>query len=94
MLNFNIEEQIKPNKEILLLLEKADYRVINGAIKTLEGTNVKFIKPVQYIILHPLELTILEYRVNEINNKQFIIERHNKKYSLIEIKKLLNQLTK
>jgi hypothetical protein len=33
MLDFTLEERIKPTKEILDLLEKTDYRVINGAIK-------------------------------------------------------------
>lgn len=94
MLNFTLEERIKPNKEILDLLEKTDYKVINGAVKILEGTNAKFIMPVQYIIIKPIKLTILEYRINEISNKPFIIEQENKKYSLKEIVKLLDQLTK
>ena len=41
MLNFKLEERIKPNEDLLVLLQKMDYKVINGAIKTLEGTNVK-----------------------------------------------------
>jgi hypothetical protein len=94
MLDLTLEERINPTKEILDLLEKTDYRVINGAIKTLEGTNVKFVMPVQYIISKPKELTILEYRVTEIANKPFVIEQENQKYSLKEIKKLLDQLTK
>lgn len=75
MLDFTLEKRINPTKEILNLLEKTNYRVINGAIKTLEGTNVKFVMPVQYIISKPKELTILEYRVTEITNKPFIIEQ-------------------
>ena len=102
MLNFTLEERIKPDKEILELLSKTQYKVVNGAVKTLDGTNVKFIKPVEYIIIKPVEyiiikpfkLTILEYKVVEINNKPFIIEDENKKYSLKEIKNILNQLTK
>lgn len=46
MLDFTLEERIKLNKEILNLLEKTDYEVINGAVKVLEGTNAKFILPV------------------------------------------------
>ena len=94
MLDFTLEERIKPNKEILDLLKKTDYEVINGAVKVLDGTNAKFILPVQYIITKPIKLTILEYRINEINNKPFIIEEKNKKYLLNEIVKLLDQLTK
>ena len=94
MLDFTLEERIKPNKEILDLLKKNDYEVINGAVKLLEGTNAKFILPVQYIITKPIKITILEYRINEISNKPFIIEEKNKKYSLNEIVKLLDQLTK
>ncbi len=94
MLNFTLEERIKPDKEILELLSNTQYKVVNGAIKTLDGTNVKFIKPVEYIIIKPFKLTILEYKVVEINNKPFIIEDENKKYSLKEIKNILNQLTK
>ena len=54
----------------------------------LDGTNVKFIKPVEYIVTKPFKLTILEYKVVEINNKPFIIEDENKKYSLKEIKNI------
>ena len=63
-----------------------DYKVINGAVKTLEGTNIKIIFPVQYIIYEPIQTTILEYKVNDINNKPYIIEEENQKYSLREIK--------
>ena len=94
MLNFKLEERIKPNEDLLVLLQKMDYKVINGAIKTLEGTNVKIIFPVQYIIYNPIKTTILEYKVNDINSKPFIIEEENQKYSLREIKGFLSQLTK
>ena len=94
MLNFKLEERIKPNEDLLVLLQKMDYKVINGAIKTLEGTNVKIIFPVQYIIYKPIQTTILEYKVNDINSKPFIIEEENQKYSLREIKSFLSQLTK
>lgn len=42
MLNFTLEEQINPNKEILVLLNKVSYKVNKGAIKVLNGTNLKF----------------------------------------------------
>ena len=82
MLNFKLEERIKPDKEILILelLSKTQYKVVNWAVKTLDGTNVKFIKQLEYIITKPFKLTILEYKVVEINNKPFIIEDENKKY--------------
>ena len=41
MLDFTLEERIKPNKEILDLLEKTDYEVINGDVKVLDGINFK-----------------------------------------------------
>ena len=31
MLNFTLEERIKPDKEILELLSKTQYKVVNGA---------------------------------------------------------------
>ena len=94
MLNFTLEEQINPNKEILELLNKTSYKVNKGTIKVLNGTNLKFIKPTVYIIKKPIKLTIYEYQVNEINNKNYYIKEHHKKYSLKEIKSILNQLTK
>jgi hypothetical protein len=47
MLYFTLKKRIKPNKEILNLLKKTDYDVINGAVKVLDGTNAKFIFPVK-----------------------------------------------
>ena len=43
MLNFTLEERIKPDEEILELLSKTQYKVVNGAVKVVDGTNVKFI---------------------------------------------------
>lgn len=94
MLNFILEEQINPNKEILVLLDKTSYKANKGTIKVLNCTNLKSIKPTEYIIKKPIKLTIYEYQVNEINNKNYYIKEHNKKYSLKEIKSILNQLTK
>ena len=94
MLNFTLEEQINPSKEILELLNKTSYKVNKGQIKVLNVTNLKFIKPTVYIIKKPVKLTIYEYQVNEINNKNYYIKEHHKKYSLKEIKSILNQLTK
>jgi len=94
MLNFTLEEHIKPNNEIFELLDKMSYKVNKGTIRALNVTNLKFIKPTVYIIRKPIKLTIYEYQVNEINNKNYYIKEHNKKYSLKEIKSILNQLTK
>ena len=94
MLNFDLEERIKPNEEILKCLSKTDYKVVNGVIRTLKGTNLKFTKPTEYIIRKPIKIKILEYKINEINDKPFLIEAYHKKYSQKEIKNLLNQLTK
>ena len=94
MLNFTLEEQINPNKEILELLNKTSYKVNKGRVMVLNGTNLKFIKPTVYIIIKPIKLTIYEYQVNEINNKNYYIKEHKKKYSFKEIKSILNQLTK
>ena len=94
MLNFTLKEQISPNKEMLELLNKTSYKVNKGRVMVLNGTNLKFIKPNVYIIRKPIKLTIYEYQVNEINNKNYYIKEHNKKYTLKEIKSILNQLTK
>ena len=94
MLNFTLEKHIKPNKEIFKLLDKTTYKVNKGTIRVLNGTNLKFIKPTEYVIKKPIKLTIYEYQVNEINNKNYYIKEHNKKYSFKEIKSILNQLTK
>ncbi len=74
MLNFTLEERIKPDKEILELLSKTQYKVVNGAVKVLDGTNVKFIKPVEHIITKPFKLTIIEYKIVEINNKPLLLK--------------------
>ena len=58
MLNFTLEERIKPDEEILELLSKTQYKVVNVDVKTLDGTNVKFIKPVEYINIRLLKLII------------------------------------
>ena len=92
ILNFKLEERIKQNEEIVLL-QKNDYKVANGTVKILEGINVKMLFKVQYIIYKPIQTTILEYKVNDINNKSYIIEEEKQKYSLREINKFLSLLT-
>ena len=44
------------------------------------------------LILSPIKLTIYEYKVNEISNKQFYVKEQNEKYTLQEICKILKKL--
>ena len=86
-------EELKPNIEILELLENYTYTIKKGEIRYLINTNLKFIKPTEYIIISPTILTIYEYKVNEISNKPFYIKEHNQKYNLNEIKVSYNKDT-
>ena len=94
MLEFKTLEELKPNDEILDAIKDYKYKIIKGKIKTLLHTNLQFIEPTQYIITYPTTLTILEYKVNEINNKPFYIKQHNEKYNLKEIKQILSKISK
>ena len=89
MLKFKVIEELKPNTEILKLLENYNYTIKKGQVKYLTNTNLKFIKPTEYIITYPTILTIYEYKVNEISNKPFYIKELNQKYNLNEIKEIL-----
>ena len=83
---------IKPNTEILEILELLKYttfKVKNGKLKTLRNTNLVFVSPIEYIITYPINITIYEYKVNEINNKNFYIKEYKQKYSFKEIKDIL-----
>ncbi len=91
MLEFKTFEDLKPNPLLLELLNNFNYRTENGKVKILEKTNLKFIEPVKYIITYPIKLTILEYKINEINNKPFFIEQYNDKFNLNEIKEILKK---
>ena len=53
------------------------------------NTNLQFIEPTEYLITYPFIITILEYKVNEISNKQFYIEERKEKYNLKEIETFL-----
>ncbi len=94
MIEFKILDELKPNEEILNVIKDYKYKIIKGKVKTLLHTNLQFIEPTQYIITYPTTLTILEYKVNEINNKTFYIKEHNEKYNLKEIKQILNEISK
>ena len=92
MLEFKTLEELKPNEELLDIIKDYKYKITKGKVKTLLHTNLQFIEPTEYIITHPTTLTILEYKVNEINNKPFYIKEHNEKYNLKEIKQILTNI--
>ena len=92
MFEFEIIQELKPNDEILEIIKSYVYTVKNGKIKHLRVTNLQFIEPTEYLITYPSTLTIFEYKVNEIANKNFYIKEHNQKYNLKEIKQILINL--
>lgn len=92
MIEFKTLEELKPNEELLDIIEGCKYKVTKGKVKTLLHTNLQFIEPTEYIITYPTTLTILEYKVNEISNKPFYIKEHNEKYNLKEIKQILTNI--
>ena len=94
MLEFKIIEELKPNAEILNIIKDFNYKVIKGKVKTILHTNLQIISPTKYLITYPTTLTILEYKVNEINNKPFYIKEHNEKYNHKEILQILNKVLK
>lgn len=55
-------------------------------------TNLQFVKSTEYLIKYPINIKILEYKVNEISNKPFYIKEHNQKYNLKKIKQILIEL--
>ena len=94
MLEFEVIHEINPNVELLEIIKNYTYTVKNGKVKHLTKTNLQFIKPTEYLITSPITLTIFEYKVNEITNRNFYIKEHNQKYNLKEIKQILIKLTK
>ena len=94
MLEFKIIQELKPNTEILEIIQKCTYKTKNGKVKHLVQTNLQFVEPTEYLITEPTTITILEYKVNEISNKPFYIKEHNKKYNLKEIKQILIKFSK
>ena len=91
-LEFKVKEELKPNKEILEVLNQHEYKVVDGTVKVILKTNLEVITPITYIITYPISLTIFEYKVNEISNKAFYIKEHNQKYNLKEIKQILKKI--
>ncbi len=92
MLEFEILQELELNAEILEIIKDYKYIVKNGKIKHLKATNLQFIEPTEYLITHPSTLTIFEYKVNEISNKNFYIKEHKQKYNIKEIKQILVKL--
>ena len=89
MFEFEVIQELKPNDEILEIIKSYDYTVRNGKIEHLKATNLQFIEPTEYLITYPTILTIHEYKVNEIANRNFYIKEHKQKYNLKEIKQML-----
>lgn len=92
MFEFEVLQELEPNTEILEIIKEYKYTAKNGKVKHLKATNLQFIEPIEYLITKPITLTILEYKVNEIANKNFYIKEHNQKYNLKEIKQILIKL--
>lgn len=92
MLEFKIIETLKPNSELLEVIKDCTYKIKKGKIKYILHTNLQVIEPTEYQITYPTTLTILEYKINEISNKNFYIKEHNQKYSLSEIIRILKKL--
>ena len=91
MLKFKVNENLKPNKDLMDNLKDFKYKVKLGKIKTIIHTNLKVITPTEYQITYPATLTILEYKVNEISNKPFYIKQNNQKYNIKEITQFLKK---
>ena len=91
MIEFKTIQILKPNTEILEIINNYKYKIKNGKIKNLLHTNLRVIEPTEYLITYPTTLTILEYKVNEISSKPFYIKEHKQKYNLKEIKQILNK---
>ena len=92
MLEFKILQELEPNNELLELLKSFKYETKTGTVKVLSNTNLQFIEPTQYIITYPSIITILEYKINEVSNKNFYIKEHKQKYNLKEVKQILIKL--
>ena len=91
MFEFKVIENLKPNKDLTGILKESKYKVKLGKIKTIIHTNLKVITLTEYQITYPTTFIILEYKVNEISNKQFYIKEHNQKYNIKEITQLLKK---
>ncbi len=91
MFEFKQIQELKPNTELIEILKSFKYKVKKGKLKHLLHTNLQFIEPTEYLITYPTTITILEYKVNEINSKNFYIKEHHQKYNLKEIIQILKK---
>ena len=91
MLEFKVLEEFKPNPKIIEFIKNYTYKTKKGKIKILLHINLQIIEPTEYLITHPIILTILEYKVNEISNKPFYIKEHKAKYNLKEIENIIKK---
>ena len=92
MIEFKTIQILKPNTEILEIINNYKYKIKNGKIKNLLHTNLQVIEPTEYLITYPTILTILEYKVNEISSKPFYIKEHKQKYNLKEVEQILMKI--
>lgn len=97
MLEFKTIEELKLNPKLLEFIKNYAYKTKKGKVKVLLHTNLQFTSPTEYLITYPITLTILEYKVNEINNKPFYIKEHKEKFFnpeellIYSTKKLINR---
>ena len=79
MLNFKVLEELEPNPKLINAISNFKYKVIKGQVKVLLNTNLKIIEPTIYEISSPITLTILEYKINEISNRLYLISKDESK---------------
>ena len=92
MLEFKVIQELEPNIEILETIKNYTFTTKNGKVKHLLATNLQFSEPTEYWNTNPITHRILDYKVNEISNKNFFIKEHNQKYNLKEIMQILIKL--
>ena len=61
MLEFKTIEELKPNPSIIDIIKSYTYQTINGKVKVLKNTNLKFIKPIECLITYPVNLNIFDF---------------------------------
>ena len=83
MLEFKIIESLNHKLEILKLLKNSTYKTKIRHIKIINLTSSKVVKPIKYITTKHINLTIYEYKLNEISNKNYYIKEHNKNMLLM-----------
>lgn len=68
MFEFKILEEFKPNPQIIELIKHYTYKIKKGGIKVLLHNKLQIIEPTEYLITHPITLTILKNQnTNGIN---------------------------